>query len=197
MSICKKCDRCGNMYENYNYPKHDNENFNGIVFAAITERSDGYASHGLKDLCPKCMESFMNWFNRKEEESVILPPYALEKPVMDFDKEKETIQSPPEALDKSFNEKGRVSNLLRTLIKRINIFLILFKTKENKMGKSKHVGNKHLYIGTSKIPKRIENIPEDIDKHIWKKPEKKVDNNIDESKFKLQSFSYTLYCSGR
>ena len=53
------------------------------------------------------------------------------------------------------------------------------------MGKSKHVGNKHLYIGTSKIPKKIEDIPEDIDKHIWKKPEKKVDNNIDESEFKL------------
>ena len=34
------------------------------------------------------------------------------------------------------------------------------------MGKSKHVGNKHLYIGTSKIPKKIEDIPEDIDKHI-------------------------------
>ena len=65
------------------------------------------------------------------------------------------------------------------------------------MGKSKHVGNKHLYIGTSKIPKKIEDIPEDIDKYIWKKPEKKVDNNIDESKFKLQSFSYTIYCSGK
>ena len=65
------------------------------------------------------------------------------------------------------------------------------------MGKSKHVGNKHLYIGTSKIPKKIEDIPEDIDKHIWKKSEKKVDNNIDESEFKLQSFSYTIYCSGK
>lgn len=65
------------------------------------------------------------------------------------------------------------------------------------MGKSKHVGNKHLYIGTSKIPKKIEDITEDIDKHIWNKPEKKVDNNIDESKFKLQSFSYTIYCSGK
>lgn len=65
------------------------------------------------------------------------------------------------------------------------------------MGKSKHVGNKHLYIGTSKIPKKIEDIPEDIDKHIWKKSEKKIDNNIDESEFKLQSFSYTIYCSGK
>lgn len=65
------------------------------------------------------------------------------------------------------------------------------------MGKSKHVGNKHLYIGTSKIPKKIKDIPEDIDKHIWKKLEKKVDNNIDESEFKLQSFSYTIHCSGR
>ena len=65
------------------------------------------------------------------------------------------------------------------------------------MGKSKHVGNKHLYIGTSKIPKKIEDIPENIDKHIWKKLEKKVDNNIDESEFKLQSFSYTIYCSGK
>ena len=65
------------------------------------------------------------------------------------------------------------------------------------MGKSKHVGNKHLYIGTSKIPKKIEDIPEDIDKHIWKKPEKKMDNNINESEFKLQSFSYTIYCSGK
>lgn len=63
------------------------------------------------------------------------------------------------------------------------------------MGKSKHVGNKHLYIGTSKIPKKIEDIPEDIDKHIWKKPEKKEE--VDKSEFKLQSFSYTIYCSGK
>ena len=91
MSVCKKCDRCGSMYENYNYPKHDNENFNGIVFAAITDRSDGYANHGVKDLCPKCMESFMNWFNCEEAEAIKLPPYAFEKPAIDFDEENNHI----------------------------------------------------------------------------------------------------------
>ena len=91
MSVCKKCDRCGSMYENYNYPKHDDENFNGILFAAITDTSDRYVSHGLKDLCPECMKSFIDWFNCEEAEAIKLPPYAFEKPAIDFDKENKHI----------------------------------------------------------------------------------------------------------
>lgn len=91
MSVCKKCDRCGSMYENYNYPKHDDENFNGILFAAITDTSDKYINHGLKDLCPECMKSFMDWFNCEETRAIKLPPYAFEKPSIDFDKEDKHI----------------------------------------------------------------------------------------------------------
>lgn len=61
------------------------------------------------------------------------------------------------------------------------------------MGKSKHVSNKHLYIGTSKNPKRMNTILEDTDKNIWKKSNEKIDSGI----YNLQSVSYTLFCEGR
>lgn len=57
------------------------------------------------------------------------------------------------------------------------------------MGKSKHVGNKHLYIGTSKNPKRMDMVPETIDNNIWKKEDKGTYN--------LMSFSYTIFAKGR
>lgn len=60
------------------------------------------------------------------------------------------------------------------------------------MGKSKHVGNKHLYIGTSKNPKRMDTILEDTDKNIWKKSNDKIDNGT----YNIQSVSYTLFCEG-
>ena len=75
------------------------------------------------------------------------------------------------------------------------------------MGKSKHVGNKHLYIGTSKNPKRMDTIVENVDTYIWKKDDKRLHDQlkeerknkeeVKESDMKLQSFSYTLYCNGR
>lgn len=72
------------------------------------------------------------------------------------------------------------------------------------MGKSKHVGNKHLYIGTSKNPKRMDTIVEDLDSYIWKKDNKRLHEKIKEARkevkendIKLQSFSYTIYCSGK
>lgn len=67
------------------------------------------------------------------------------------------------------------------------------------MGKSKTVGNKYLYIGTSKNPKHINDISENIDNNIWKRDKNIINNTRDFNKpiykkdsYNIQSFSYTL-----
>lgn len=88
------------------------------------------------------------------------------------------------------------------------------------MGKSKHVGNKHLYLGTSKDPKRMDMYLDDVvtnDSNVWKKDDKALlkriqdarkiikekdilnnnNNNKKETTYNLQSFSYTIFAKGR
>lgn len=60
MSMIKKCDRCGVMYELYNVNSSEKKP-NGFVFANIDGQMK-YYSHNPKDLCPECMEEFRNWF---------------------------------------------------------------------------------------------------------------------------------------
>ena len=59
MSIAKKCDRCGKMYEQYNM-KDSEENPNGIRLLNIDGRQQCF-SHKLIDLCPDCMKQLQNW----------------------------------------------------------------------------------------------------------------------------------------
>ncbi len=85
------------------------------------------------------------------------------------------------------------------------------------MGKSKHVGNKHLYLGTSKNPKRMDMYLDDVvtgNSNVWKKDDKallkrinevrknmKEKDILEESKkeatYNLPSFSYTIFAKGR
>lgn len=65
--IARKCDRCGKLYEFYD--KFDDEYQNGfsmicknIAGVGVTERT-----FTGKDLCPECMESLINWFNKQGE----------------------------------------------------------------------------------------------------------------------------------
>lgn len=59
MSIAKKCDRCGKMYDQYNV-KDSEANPNGIRLLNIDGRQQCFA-HKLIDLCPDCMKQLQNW----------------------------------------------------------------------------------------------------------------------------------------
>lgn len=60
MSMARKCDRCGKLYEPYNMDKRYPEGPNGIVLANIDYKQQCYTI-SKSDLCPECMESFNNW----------------------------------------------------------------------------------------------------------------------------------------
>lgn len=65
MSIAKKCDRCGRLYEQYNY-KNDTKKINGLMTLNI-DSGQHYFSHGPYDLCPECGKEFMDWFKGGDE----------------------------------------------------------------------------------------------------------------------------------
>lgn len=70
--ISKKCDRCDNLYDEYN-TKSSSDRINGLSFFNI-DKCQQYFKHGPYDLCPKCTEEFMNWFikeNNEDEDQVL------------------------------------------------------------------------------------------------------------------------------
>ena len=60
MSLAKKCDRCGNLYE----PK-DMDVYgaivNGLSLINRDEQNSRAVSRKYFDLCPECLLSFANW----------------------------------------------------------------------------------------------------------------------------------------
>ena len=61
MSVAKKCDRCGKLYEEYNV-KNDEKKANGISFLNIDSKEEAFG-HAYHDLCPECMEELRTWFD--------------------------------------------------------------------------------------------------------------------------------------
>lgn len=59
MACAKKCDRCGKLYEEYNF-KNDEKNPNGIMTLNLDYRRKFYL-HTAMDLCPGCMKKFQDW----------------------------------------------------------------------------------------------------------------------------------------
>lgn len=64
MSLAKKCDRCGNLYE----PKAINirgELVNGLRL--INRKEDNTTAVGYRyfDLCPQCLVSLSDWFKNQ------------------------------------------------------------------------------------------------------------------------------------
>lgn len=53
MSIAKKCDVCGKLYEPYN-TSNTKDNPNGIMFLNI-DNAQKYFSHKAMDCCPDCI----------------------------------------------------------------------------------------------------------------------------------------------
>lgn len=65
MAIAKKCDRCGELYEEYNVI-NSVKNINGIMTLNIDDRQKHY-SHGPYDLCPACSDELMKWFRKERK----------------------------------------------------------------------------------------------------------------------------------
>lgn len=65
MSLMKKCDRCGNVYDPYN-EKSNSKQINGFLFLNI-DLQQKYFSHKPNDLCPKCAAMLTKWFTEKED----------------------------------------------------------------------------------------------------------------------------------
>lgn len=61
MSLARKCDRCGSFYIPESR-KSNRETFNAINLVNRTF-GDATYSNGTYDLCPNCLNSFLEWFN--------------------------------------------------------------------------------------------------------------------------------------
>lgn len=67
MSNAKKCDRCGNLYEDYDGYE-------------VTKKGNKYDKLSLRhhwktvardyDLCPKCMKSLVKWLKEADDECI-------------------------------------------------------------------------------------------------------------------------------
>lgn len=64
MSLAKKCDRCGNLYE----PKDMNvcgTIVNGLSLIDRDEQNSRSVSRKYFDLCPECLAHLVNWLKNK------------------------------------------------------------------------------------------------------------------------------------
>ena len=69
MSLAKKCDICGGLYEAYNV-KCSSENVNGYILLNI-DTNMKYFSHNMVDCCPACMDSIKAHIKELSERSKI------------------------------------------------------------------------------------------------------------------------------
>ena len=75
MSLAKKCDRCGNLYE----PK-DMDVYgaivNGLSLVNRDEQNSRAFSRKYFDLCPECLLSFANWLKNGSRQADGLEPIS-------------------------------------------------------------------------------------------------------------------------
>lgn len=64
MSLAKKCDRCGNLYEPKDIKVHG-ANVNGLGLIARDIRNDKAINQRLFDLCPECLVSLAGWLKNE------------------------------------------------------------------------------------------------------------------------------------
>lgn len=77
MSKAFKCNRCGKYYEKYDTTariineKLGRSGFDSIITCKrsnVSETNGFFNVSSLLDLCPKCKEEFINWFNSPNKE---------------------------------------------------------------------------------------------------------------------------------
>lgn len=57
MSVAKKCDCCGKLYEAYNHECQCADQPNGLQFLNIRLDGENAYDHNFIDCCPDCMTS--------------------------------------------------------------------------------------------------------------------------------------------
>lgn len=70
MSIAKKCDVCGKLYEPYN-TRYTEDNPNGVMFVNIVN-DQKYFSHKAIDCCQSCMsrlQAYIKYIKENKENS--------------------------------------------------------------------------------------------------------------------------------
>ena len=61
MAWATKCDRCGKYFDD------QNDESNGFTFLNFNRLRNDYEIDGEEyDLCPECVVSLQNWFERKD-----------------------------------------------------------------------------------------------------------------------------------
>lgn len=63
MSLAKKCDRCGKLYEHYKKDKEGNDCYNALYPVCFDEAKNHHVRWNSKDLCPECRDSFDEWLH--------------------------------------------------------------------------------------------------------------------------------------
>lgn len=67
MSIARKCDICGKLYESYNDAGMKGDRHNGIRF--VTTYNDGSVRGGfIQDCCPECMKTIEDFVDSLKKE---------------------------------------------------------------------------------------------------------------------------------
>ena len=61
MSLARKCDRCGSFY--IPEPRRSNREQCNAINLVNRTFGDATYSNGTYDLCPNCLNSFLNWLN--------------------------------------------------------------------------------------------------------------------------------------
>ena len=63
MSLAKKCDRCGKLYEHYPIGNRSG-NYNAIILARRDFNGKLLYERDATDLCPECMTEFEEFMER-------------------------------------------------------------------------------------------------------------------------------------
>ena len=69
MAMARKCDRCGELYEQYSTKVKEAAGIAAINGFAFMRRRDGMSDYMIedqpRDLCPDCTESLLAWLWEK------------------------------------------------------------------------------------------------------------------------------------
>ena len=65
MAAAKKCDICGELYEEYNTTLNK-EKPNGVIFCSA-DNDHKYYGYGITDCCPGCMDSIKKHIDSLKE----------------------------------------------------------------------------------------------------------------------------------
>lgn len=68
MSLAKKCDKCGKLYEHYEKTEHEEYvGYNAMAFVSVNRKCVKELATCPIDLCPECMSKLIEFLEEKEK----------------------------------------------------------------------------------------------------------------------------------